>query len=526
MPEARMKLFSFARRLLPYFGVVLCGIGMGVALAYVIAHAIRLQEGRAELKAYAQRLVEAADDLGVEDTQAIAAVTQDHLPFCSEQEIAFMRDYVFHSPHIRDIGRTKDGKLYCSAGVGVLVQPKATIAPDISAGGLKLNLRARSLISANTTGFVVEKFGVALVLNPEAIQNFEEPPKFFSGFLFDRLSQSLKQTFGPAIPLTVDEVAAGDPIERNGILYQPLCSPTSMVCQVAAESRSDVLAGGGNLFTGFVIGGALLGIALAWIAILYYHRQRSIERQLRRAIRSGALTIAYQPVVNLDTGVIVGAEALARWIDRSGKTVRPDLFVSLAEEGGYVSEITRLVLRKTIHEMGDLLAAGNFKITLNMTAEDLRDRRFFDLLEQGTRSAGLAPWCIGLELTERSTADRTVAIQAIRELRHAGHTVYIDDFGTGYSSLSYLHRLSVDAIKIDQSFTQTVGTGAVTASVVPLILKMAYELGLMVVVEGIETIEQAEYFRKAGSGILGQGWLFGKPVPAAQMKWLARGGAN
>jgi sensor c-di-GMP phosphodiesterase-like protein len=206
--------------------------------------------------------------------------------------------------------------------------------------------------------------------------------------------------------------------------------------------------------------------------------------------------------------------------------VKPDLFVSLAEEEGYVSDITRLVLRKTINEMGDLLAAGNFKISLNITTEDLRDRRTFDLLEQCMSAAGLAPACIGLELTERSTADQAAAIQAISELRAAGHGVYIDDFGTGYSSLSYLHRLAVDVIKIDQSFTQTVGTGAVTASVVPLILNMAYQLGLMVVVEGIETREQAEYFRKAGAGILGQGWLFGQPVPAAQIKWMVQGGSN
>jgi sensor c-di-GMP phosphodiesterase-like protein len=521
-----MKIFATIRSLLSEIVVVLCGIALGVALAYEIASAIQMREGRAELKAYAQRLVAAGDQLGVEDTQAIAAVTHDNLPFCSEQEIAFMRDYVFHSPDVRDIGRTKDGKLFCSAGVGKLAQPEDTLAPDIATGGLKLNLRAKSLISANTTGFVVENNGVELILNPEAIQNFEEPPMFFSGFLFDRQNQSLKQTFGPALPLTMDEVAADEPIERNGVFYQPLCSQSSMVCQVAAEYRRDLLASGGSLFTGFLIGGALLGIALAWIAILYYYRQRSIERQLRRAIRKGALTIAYQPVVDLDTGTIVGAEALVRWVDRSGKTVKPDLFVSLAEEGGYVSEITRLVLRKIVHEMADLLAAGNFKITLNMTAEDLRDRRFFDLLEQSMRSAGLAPWCIGLELTERSTADQMVAIQAISELRSAGHTVYIDDFGTGYSSLSYLDRLAVDAIKIDQSFTQTVGTGAVKASVVPLILNMAFQLGLMVVVEGIETSEQAEYFRKAGAGILGQGWLFGQPVPASELKWMVRDGAS
>ena len=109
------------------------------------------------MKAYAQLLVEAGDELGVENNQAIDAVTHDNLPFCSEQEIAFMRDYVFHSPHIRDIGRTKGGMLYCSAGVGKLAQPEATSAPDIATGGLKLNLRAKSLISANTMGFVVEK---------------------------------------------------------------------------------------------------------------------------------------------------------------------------------------------------------------------------------------------------------------------------------------------------------------------------------------------------------------------------------
>ena len=143
------------------------------------------------------------------------------------------------------------------------------------------------------------------------------------------------------------------------------------MCWPAGDTSSQV----------FLVGGALLGIALAWIAILYYHRQRSMERQLRRAIRKGALTIAYQPVVNLDRGTIVGAEALVRWVDRSGKAVKPDLFVSLAEEGGYVSEITRLVLRKAIHEMGDLLATGHFKITLNITRRrsarppDLRSAR-------------------------------------------------------------------------------------------------------------------------------------------------------
>ena len=521
-----MKFFSTARRMLPEVGLVLCGIGLGVVLADSIAHAIRLQEGRAELKDYALRLVKAGDMLGDEDTQAITAVTNDHLPFCSDKEIEFLRAYVFHSAHVRDLGHTKDGKLYCSAGVGRLAVPAPTLAPDVLTGGLKLNLSAPLSISSKTIGFVVEKNDVALVLNPDAIGNFEEPPKFFSGFLFDRQANSLTQTFGPQVPLSKEELVAGKLIERDGVFYQPLCSDTSLVCQVAAESRADVLARKGFLLVGFLIGGALLGIALALILILFLHRQRSLEAQLHRAIRKAALTVAYQPVVNLQTGRIIGAEALVRWVDESGKLVRPEIFVTLAEEGGYVSKITRLVLTKAMEEMCDLLTTGNFRITLNITPEDLRDRKFFDLLQHCMQSSGAQPSAIGLELTERSTADQLVAIQAIGELRQAGHTVYIDDFGTGYSSLSYLHRLAADAIKIDRSFTQTVGTEAVTASVVPLILNMARQLGLMVVVEGIETIEQAEYFRNAGAGILGQGYYFGRPMAADQIKALLWERAN
>jgi sensor c-di-GMP phosphodiesterase-like protein len=517
-----MKLFPTARRHWPDLALMLCGTILGISLAHSIASSIRLRDGRQNLQGYARRLVLIGDQFGRENTDAITAVTHDNLPFCSDQELAFMRDYVFRSPHIRDLGRTRDGVLYCTTGLGRLPEPKGAEVPDISANGLNIYVDIPVVISSHTRGFVVEKSGVSLVLNPAEIQKFEEPPMYYSGFLFDRFHNNLKQTYGPPVPLSKDEITAGNLIERGGIIYQPLCSQTSMVCQVAAVSRSTLLAQKGSLFPGFLIVGALLGIALSIILILLEQRQRSVERQLRRAVRRGELTIAYQPVVRLDTGAIVGAEALARWVNEAGEAIRPDIFVALAEEKGFVREITHLILRKAIEEMGDLLTAGDFELTLNITAEDLSDAHFFILLEQSMQLAKLEPSTIGFELTERSTADQTIAIDAIGKLRRAGHKVYIDDFGTGYSSLSYLHRLSADAIKIDRGFTQTVGTGAVTASVVPLILNMAGELGLTVVVEGIETSEQAEFFRKAGAGILGQGWLFGKPVTAAQFKKLIR----
>lgn len=254
--------------------------------------------------------------------------------------------------------------------------------------------------------------------------------------------------------------------------------------------------------------------------ILFFSRQRNFQRSLRRAIRKGEITVAYQPIVNLATGSIVGAEALARWTNDAGEAVAPDLFVAVAEEKGFIHELTRLMIHRTVEEIAELLHRENFSVTINITAMDLRNPGFFTDLDECLKRAGIRPAALGLELTERSTAEQSLVIDALARLKAAGHTVYVDDFGTGYSSLAYLHQLEIDAIKIDRTFTSTVGTGAVTATVVPQILDMARRLALEVVVEGIETREQAEHFRLAGDGIQGQGWLFGKPVPAAEFKRL------
>ena len=116
-----------------------------------------------------------------------------------------------------------------------------------------------------------------------------------------------------------------------------------------------------------------------------------------------------------------------------------------------------------------------------------------------------------------------MAKETILRLREKGHYVHIDDFGTGYSSLAYLHDLSVDAIKIDKAFTKAIGTDAVTVTILPQILTMADTLGLRVVVEGIETPQQADYFAKAPQPVYAQGWLFGAAVPADSFRQMLEG---
>jgi sensor c-di-GMP phosphodiesterase-like protein len=502
--------------------LIVLSAAFGGLIAGSIVQAIQIRDGQVGLRDYAARLVRSEQQLTDDMEQVKSVVDHDGLPFCSDQELTLMRETVYRSANVRDLGRMRNNFLYCSTNSGRLPAPRNDTQPDLTIGTTHLYIDGPLLFSAHARGFVADMGGVSEVINPIVFKVLDAPPLFHSVLLYDRDRHVVVPAFGHAAPLSSEQVIAGGMVEKAGVFYVPTCPEHGMLCAVASESRSAMLEGNRGLVAGYLASGTLLGGAVGVIILLIYRRERSFERQLRRAIKTGDLTLVYQPVVDLDTGRIVAAEALVRWVNDRGETVKPAALVSIAEERGFVGEITTLVLSKAVEELGDLLSKGNFRITLNITAEDLMNDRFLPQLARSMLAAGVKARSIGLELTERSTVNQEAAIEALAKLKQAGHTVYIDDFGTGYSSLAYLHKLDAGAIKIDRVFTQTVGTQAVTASVVPQILDMASKLRLLVVVEGIETREQAEYFRAAGRGILGQGWFFGHPVPALQLLKLVQ----
>jgi sensor c-di-GMP phosphodiesterase-like protein len=509
-----------SRNLVVQIALVLAGAGLGTVIAWSVVRALQLRTGQAELTRYAHHLQQNADGIALEVNTTLNTIRSDNLPFCSDQEIAYMRKIVYNSTHIKDIGRNRNGHLECTANIGRFASSPPLQAPDVVTRDMNIFIDWPLLISPAAKGIIVEYHGTSVVLNPDSYNVLDQPPMVQTGLIYDRQGERVYRVFGHEEPLSSAEVIAQRPVERDGVVYQPLCSATYSACTVASEPRGSLMARDEMHFLGFLIGGGLLGGAFSLSVILIFSRQRTFQRRLRRAVRKGQLTVAYQPIVDLATGSIVGAEALARWTNDSAENVPPELFIAVAERRGFIHEITRFMIHRTIEEIGQLLHRENFRVTINITAMDLRDPSFFTTLDECLSHAGIHPSAIGLELTERSTAEQSLMTDALARLKAAGYTVYVDDFGTGYSSLAYLHQLEIDAIKIDRTFTSTVGTEAVTASVVPQILDMARRLDLKVVVEGIETTEQAEYFRRAGQGILGQGWLFGKPVPAAEFKRL------
>ncbi|MDF3858149.1 EAL domain-containing protein [Achromobacter denitrificans] len=262
--------------------------------------------------------------------------------------------------------------------------------------------------------------------------------------------------------------------------------------------------------------GALAAALMIGLVVWLSRRRLSLAGELAAAVRRREFVVHYQPIIDLRSGRCVGAEALIRWIRPGGKTLRPDLFISIAEENGLMTRITEEVFRLVIRDMEDLLAEDRgMHIAVNLSAGDLKDGKVLRVLQEMLESTAIDARQIWLEATERGFMDVDKARCIIEQAREQGHAVAIDDFGTGYSSLSYLQRLPLDTLKIDKSFVDTIGTDSATHKVTDHIIDMAKSLNLLTVAEGIERQEQADHLKNRNVDF-GQGWLFGKPMPAPE----------
>jgi len=242
-----------------------------------------------------------------------------------------------------------------------------------------------------------------------------------------------------------------------------------------------------------------------------------LEADLRRAIERGEIEVAYQPIVSLVTGRTSGFEALARW-NRNGRTISPEEFIPLAEETGLISGIDMLVMRRSLAQITAWQKRFKLSVPLtlsvNLSGRHLRDPKVVEHLGQILAEGNAAAGSIHLEITESwLLADDARTIQLLEELRGLGFKLVIDDFGTGYSSLSYLHRLPIDAVKLDRSFVHEMESSPERAAIVSTVVTLAKQLSLAVVAEGVETTAQVERLRHFGCD-LAQGYFFSRPVEA------------
>ncbi len=251
-------------------------------------------------------------------------------------------------------------------------------------------------------------------------------------------------------------------------------------------------------------------------------QRAQLESDLQVALREGQLVLYYQPQFTLD-GRIVGAEALLRWQHPQRGMVSPGDFIPVAEESGLIVQIGQWVL----HTVCQQLAAwsqdaryAHLQLSANVSARQFRHTEFVPQVLVAMQEAKIRPHLLKLELTESLVLDNVKnAIAKMHQLRTRGVQFSVDDFGTGYSSLAYLTSLPLHELKIDQSFVRNLGQRPTDDVIVQTIIGMASNLGLEVIAEGVETLEQKEFLARHGCQLF-QGYLFGRPMPMTELEAL------
>jgi len=249
-----------------------------------------------------------------------------------------------------------------------------------------------------------------------------------------------------------------------------------------------------------------------------------IESALRNALERNELVLHYQPQVDLQTGQIVGMEALIRWQHPELGMVPPSRFVGVAEDTGLIVPIGAWVMRTAClqNKAWQDAGLGNLRVAVNLSARQFSAADLVPGIEQVLSDTGLDPACLELELTESLfMSDVTPAVELLHRMKALGVKLSIDDFGTGYSSFSYLSRFPIDVLKIDRSFVNDITHDANDAAIVASIIALAHNLRLSVIAEGVETAEQLDYLRHQGCDEM-QGYYFSRPLPAQEFEQLLR----
>jgi diguanylate cyclase (GGDEF)-like protein len=252
------------------------------------------------------------------------------------------------------------------------------------------------------------------------------------------------------------------------------------------------------------------------------HYKHLLRNNLHSALANNELFMVYQSQIDMLTGRVEGVEALMRWQHPALGLISPDLFIPLLEETGLINEVGFWAIESVCKQLRQWRDVGkvdaDFSVAINISSKQFHDSDLAGFIEQVIQRNGISPAQIKLELTESLlVVDAEKVAGKLQRLKALGVLICIDDFGTGYASLSYLRQFPIDVLKIDRSFVQNIGVSEQNDAIVLAIINLAHELHFRVVAEGVETQAQRAFLTQHRCDTF-QGYLFSKPIPAAQVR--------
>ena len=509
----RLNVRAFTRR-----NIVAVAAGVLLASAPIVAFEFWLggvidRQGQAEVETSAKRAIALAESRVTQVVGALNDLAEHGVNSCQPSHITAMRTAAFHTAPIKEVAVIgSDGQTLCT-DLGLPLGRRNVVASEPLPGAEGYELDIIELENGRTMVRLRHNVGAGPNGIAALVPAFLFLPQVSTqGGPFSAYAHM--STRGGAL---IGEIG-GRPSDATDAIFTARTKSGKFGFGVEiAMSRAPVVAGHAHLrWLGMFATGAFMLILVAFGILMRRRASGNPVDDMERALAAGEFVPYYQPIIDIRTGQIRGAEVLVRWRKADGTLVLPGAFIPLAESSGLIREMTRDLMRRVCAEAGPALGRRPaLKISFNFAGQLFGDDSIVDDVRDIFSDSPIKLSQVVLEVTERDPIENfTATRRTIAALQGLGMRIAIDDVGTGHSGLSYMLKLGVDIIKIDKMFVDALGTDRNSITIVETLVDLAHNMRMEVVAEGVENFEQVMQLRDLGIR-LAQGYVFAPPLPGS-----------
>ncbi|MEO9654876.1 EAL domain-containing protein [Marinomonas sp.] len=497
-------------------------------LTFLIAHILLVKNEIKVMHDYSYEILERTDKAAQQIQDVLLLADAKNHSSCAKEDLGGLRSILSHYYLIEDAGIIENYKVACTAKIGVLEEPKfinPALFVQSAIEKIDVLLSKDELFYAGEKRTIFKYKNIFITIAPNLYIGIDFPNEYTGAVI---MSSVRKIVFREHYNLKLKRVNMNT--EQIGFLSQYVPFPNRIVsvkncsirytyCVNAVDYKIGVYGLHNDILMLLISLSILLSYTI-FISFSYFKSTKeTMKYRLMLAIKKDGFYPLYQPKINLETGSVIGVEALARWEDDKLGFVPPDEFIELAEDMKIIQKVTKSITKLVLDESKELLHNNKaFTVSINLSVQDLAGPDFLNFLEDEVDRHGICRQQIILEITERSATESDDLSNSVHDFYEKGYQISLDDFGTGFCNLSWLSKLESNEIKIDRMFTHSISTksiGLVTLDSICILLK---NFDMKTVFEGIETQEEADYILSKSPNAIGQGWLFAKAMTMVELK--------